>query len=124
MPTLIINRDSGYADSLRAYKLLLDGHEVGKIRGGESKSFTVSAGEHTIRAKIDWCSSPSESFVAADETVSFEVFSKLRGIRLLGAIFAIFNPNGYIGIRRLNTLQSNATYQKEEGEQDVHGNTH
>lgn len=124
MPTLIINRDSGYADALRAYKILLDSNEIGTIRAGESKSFTVSPGEHTIRAKVDWGTSSSEPFVAADGIVSFEIYSKLRGFRLLGTIFAMFNPHGWIGIRRLNKPQSNDTSQKEEGEQGVHGNTH
>ena len=122
MPDLIIQRDSGYADSLRAYKLILNGNEIGAIRGGESKSFPVDPGRHTIQAKIDWCSSPPEEFVAEDEPIAFEVFSKLRGFKLLGSIFALFNPRGWIGMRRVDASRGGATEIQTKGEQGVDPN--
>ena len=119
MPDLTIQRDSGYADSLRAYKVILDGNEIGLIRGGESKSFPVSTGQHTIQAKIDWCSSPPEQFVAEDDSIAFEVFSKLRGLKLASSIFALFNPRGWIGIRRVDALLADSTTTQSKGEQDT-----
>ncbi len=119
MPTLIINRDSGYANSLASYKLLLDGIQIGKIASGESKSFEVTPGEHTIQAKINWCTTTTESFIADVNETAFEVFSQLRGFRILGAIFAIFIPHSYIGIRRSEPVLRDQTHPENDGEQDV-----
>ncbi len=101
MPNVTIIRDSGYADSIRRYKGFLDGALVGKIASGESQTFDVLPGDHTVQVKIDWCSTPKVPFQAAEEPVAFECFSKLRGLRLPLAVLAIFNPKGWIGIRRL-----------------------
>ena len=122
MPNLTIQRDSGYADSLRAYKMILDGEEIGMVKSGESKSFPVSPGEHAIQAKIDWCSSSPEQFVAGDEPIAFEVFSKLRGFRVYGSLFALFNPRGWIGMRRVDSTISDTTTTQTNGEQGVDPN--
>ncbi|WP_143157916.1 hypothetical protein [Rubritalea squalenifaciens] len=117
MPDLIIQRDSGYADSLRAYKLILDGAEIGTIKGGESRSYHVDPGKHTIQAKIDWCSSPPEEFVADHEPIAFEVFSKVRGFKFLGAVFAAFNPQGWIGMRKVDATLGDTIPTQIKGEQ-------
>ena len=122
MPSLTVRRDSGYADSMRAYKLLLDGAEIGKIASGESKSFEVTPGEHTIQAKIDWCSTTPLSFTAENDEAAFEIFSKLRGFRILGAIIAIFMPRDYIGIKKVGPESPNRPQSKTDGEQDVDPN--
>jgi len=101
MPNVTINRDSGYADSIRRYKVFLNGTLVGKIASGQSQTFDIAPGDHTLQVKIDWSSTPKMSFRVADEPIAFECFSKLRGPRLFLALFAIFNPRGWIGIRRL-----------------------
>lgn len=58
--TIQIDRASGgLVDRLRAYRVILDGHEVGKIRRGERITFDVDPGRHEIYLKIDWCRSPT-----------------------------------------------------------------
>ena len=58
MSAIKIQRTSEFNNQLRHYKLFIDGHEVGIIADGETKYFTTSIGQHTVTAKIDWCSSP------------------------------------------------------------------
>jgi hypothetical protein len=101
MPTVIVKRDSGYADSIRSYKVFLDGALLGKVAPGQSQSFNVSSGDHVIQAKIDWASTPPVPFRLEEKPVTFECYSKLRGPRLMAACFAMFNPRGWIGIKRL-----------------------
>jgi hypothetical protein len=36
MASVTFTRDSGYADRMRAYKILLNGQTVGEIRNGET----------------------------------------------------------------------------------------
>ena len=124
MPTLNVKRDSGYADSIRAYKLFLDGIYLDKIRPGETKTYEISSGEHTIHGKIDWCSTSRLVFHADDTPQSFEIYSKLRGRRLFTAFLAIFNPQGWIGMRQSNDLldRDSLHEEQEEGEQDASSN--
>lgn len=46
---------------MRDYKIYIDGQQVGTIGNGETKNFTTTEGQHTVTAKIDWCSSPTIS---------------------------------------------------------------
>lgn len=81
---LIVSRDSGYADVLRQYAIILDGKIAGEIGNGETMEFPIGPGKHRIAAKIDWCTTPALEFTAsADESSSLQVRSNLRGPQLL-----------------------------------------
>ena len=65
-------RQGGWRDLLRAYQVLIDDQNVGLIRRGEVREIGVTPGVHTIRLKIDWCSSrelPIE--IKAGEAIGF-----------------------------------------------------
>jgi len=47
-----------WVDRLRAYRILVDGQERGKIRRGESVVLEVDPGPHDVQVRIDWCRSP------------------------------------------------------------------
>ena len=88
---LIVSRDAGYADRLRAYAIFLDDVKIGEIRNGETKEFSVDPGRHCISAKIDWCRTPNLDFTAEEgDSLSFLVGSNLRGFRLFWAIWYVF----------------------------------
>jgi hypothetical protein len=38
--------------------VLIDRHEVSRLKSGEERSFPLEAGRHEVQLKIDWCSSP------------------------------------------------------------------
>jgi hypothetical protein len=104
MVTLTVSRDSGYVDNLRAYHILLDGKKIGKLKNGETREFTVDPGSHSIKAKIDWCSSQTLDFTATDgEPLVFHVKSNLRGMRL-SLIFwkVLFAPDSYLHLERIS----------------------
>ena len=58
MATIKIQRTSEYINSLRNYRLFIDGQKIGTIANGKTKEFEITAGRHSIVGKIDWCSSP------------------------------------------------------------------
>ena len=69
MATIKIKRKSHLMNMARNYKIFIDGEFVGKISNGATAEFPVTAGKHTVTAKIDWCSSPTVSVeVGTDET--------------------------------------------------------
>ncbi len=66
-------REGGYRDRVRAYKVMLDGEEVGAIKHGETHEQPIDAGQHELRIKIDWSGSPTETFtVEPGATVEFD----------------------------------------------------
>jgi hypothetical protein len=98
MTNLTVVRDSGYADRLRAYKIVLDGIAIGSIKNGETKTFPIAPGQHSLSLRIDWCGSKSVEFAAADGTsVVFEAKSNLRGPKIVGALWrSIFAWNSWL----------------------------
>ena len=57
MATIEFQRTNEYHNRYRDIKLFVDGQQIGLISNGEKKSFSIAPGNHTIIAKIDWCSS-------------------------------------------------------------------
>lgn len=100
MATLRITRDKGYADLVRTYIVMVDGKKIGELRNGESKEFAISPGDHSITAKIDWCSSKTLRFHVKDgDTLSFDICSNLRGLKILLVLwYALFERDSYLQI--------------------------
>lgn len=57
MPRIIINRTQMYPDSLRKYKIELDGQPAGSVGAGESLILEVAPGDHEVRARLDFSKS-------------------------------------------------------------------
>jgi hypothetical protein len=104
MPILEIRRDSGYADRLRAYEVLVDSAVVGELRDGEVKQFPIATGDHELRIKIDWCGSiPVKFNVGEGEVAAFEANSALRGGAIMGALWrALVARNTYVKLNRVS----------------------
>lgn len=49
---LIIRRGTTWQDYVRAYKILVDGVEVGEVRRGGTLTLQVTEGQHTVQARI------------------------------------------------------------------------
>ena len=56
MTNLTVVRDSGYADRLRAYTIVLDGVVIGTIRNGENKNISNRPGTpfHIFEDRLVW----------------------------------------------------------------------
>jgi hypothetical protein len=67
MPKIVITRAAEWANRLRGVGLYLDGKRIGSIANGETKSFDLSPGMHTLEARIDWCSSRLQEFTSSGE---------------------------------------------------------
>lgn len=102
MARLKVTRDSGYADLVRAYAVIVDDKKIGELRNGESKEFLISAGDHSIAARIDWCGSKTHQFRVNDgDSLSFNISSNLRGIRILLATwYVLFDRDSYLQIEK------------------------
>ena len=110
MSSLTIKRDSGYADRLRRYRVLVDGSEIGKIGNGETKTFQVAPGKHELLLKIDWCRSKPIEFLASEgASVTFLAKSNLRGLKLVAALwYALFAWNSWLVLERCGSDSKSA----------------
>jgi len=100
--TITIARGAGYADWFRAYHVMLDGEEIGRIGNGETKSFAITPGQHRLALKIDWCGSNELSFsTAVDNLLTFQCDCACRGLRLLTGFYYVFwAKNRYLWLKR------------------------
>ena len=99
MATLTVRRDEGWADSLRRYRIILDGVEIGRL--GESLVLRQEIGEgpHTIEANIDWHGSQPLRFDSQPGEQTVIVSSPLRGWRVfLAAFYVIFRTREYLNL--------------------------
>lgn len=96
-----INRATGYVDKTRSYKVMVDEHQIGVINDGETKSFILPDGEHTIYLKIDWCRSNKLKFAIKEgETLEFDCGNALKGWKiLLDMLYVTILKNHYLWIK-------------------------
>lgn len=95
---VILKRGKSFTDKMRAYKVLFDRTEIGKIRQGDLMQFSVPEGKHTLQLKIDWCTSKPVTFELTQQPITFECGSKTA----IKAIFsAFFKKNDYIWLNRV-----------------------
>ena len=102
MTSITVTRDSGYADALRAYAVKIDGKEIGKLMPGESATYPVTPGQHTLQASIDWCGSKAVPFSVQDgANAAFSLHSALRGLWIFLALwYVLFDRSGYLVLNR------------------------
>lgn len=100
MNLIRIQRDSGYADRVRAYKVVVDGNVIGEIKNGQQIEFQIEPGRHELYLKVDWCQSHIIEFEMKQDDIEFECGSNLRGLKIFLSIFYVtFFRKDYIWLR-------------------------
>lgn len=103
MATIRILRTSEFANRIRNYQIYLDGKKVGTVANGETMKFDTTIGEHTLIAKIDWCSSQETKFnIEQTEIREFKVggFKNGNWIMPIGVMLSVF---GFVLNKYVNT---------------------
>lgn len=104
MAQIEITRSSEYANRLRSIKIFIDNEHAGSISNGETKSFDVSEGSHSVQAKIDWGRSNTVTIeIGKDEKKSLKMTS-----------FAKHNPLGTLAAIYYTTIASDRYLRLEE----------
>jgi hypothetical protein len=74
MPKITISRKQEWNNRLRHFTIYLDGQKLGSVGNGEVKTFDIPDGNHSMRAKVDWCGSRELEFsITGDETKYFKL---------------------------------------------------
>jgi hypothetical protein len=102
-----INRQAAYwRDTLRAYKVVVDGEEVGRIRDGETLDFVVPPGSHRLRLKIDWTGSKELTFLVRHGEIRSFSSSPFQGLAIVTLLRSIFQHDRYITLRDDGSLRA------------------
>jgi hypothetical protein len=97
---VLLRRAAQVADMLRAYKIFVDGEEVGTIRRGKEVSLDVAPGEHSIWLRIDWAESNKLDILSDGSRLELECGSNFAGWRtFLGVAHAVSARPGYLWLR-------------------------
>jgi hypothetical protein len=94
-----LSRVKRVRDAGCAYKVLLDGEKVGKIRAGKVLAFDVAPGPHQLQCSVDRATSPEVPFVAGDADLVFEC--EAGEGRLSAKFDARYNRGTYLQLRQL-----------------------
>ena len=98
---LSLKRNSQWANRLRAFKILIDGKMVAKIKNKESIDLDLDPGVYRIQVKIDWCKTKALNItIQPYQTVRLETGCHYRGWKLW-VPFIIFyylfiSPSSYL----------------------------
>ena len=83
-------------DALRAYRIVIDGIEVGKLRQGGKIVLEHAPGTAVIGARIDWCSAPPLRVeIRPGEDCVVEV-ANAKGLEGLRAEIELRDPGNYL----------------------------
>lgn len=100
-----IIRKNAFMDLFRAYRVLLDGKEVGRIKNGKQLRLEVPSGIHHLQLKIDWCYSNKVEFEIehSSEFLEFECGNNYTGKRVfLGVLNVLGSDKPYLWLKAKN----------------------
>jgi len=92
-----VHRQQGfYRDSLRQYRVRIDGSPVGTMTPGETEDFVVPPGRHGVRLTLDrfWTSREAVLEIHADEVADFTCRPSASAIPSL--VLGLVCPRRYI----------------------------
>lgn len=94
-----IERARTLIDAARRYRVLLDGTECASLTTGETATFDVEPGTHTVQIAIDWGRSPTMTVdVPAGETE--RLVCRPRRNLLTSLYYATFGRDRYVALSR------------------------
>ena len=120
MATLRLTRaPKGRADRLRAYRVVVDGEPVARIKPGESRDIAVQPGSRRICMKMDWVRSRVlQLTISAGEVISVRCYDRMNP--LLWPYWATFGRKSYIGLEvTVEDSASHKMYRTAAGVQGV-----
>ena len=92
---ITLRRPAEVTNSGRRYKIYVDGVKVAAIRVGKTIEIPVAAGPHTVKAKLDWCSSPEVTVDVAPGRPSGLTVGTFGSVRKM-LMNQLFYPSKYL----------------------------
>jgi hypothetical protein len=103
MATVRIRRDtSPFNDRLRAYRVVVDSRELGRLGWAQTIDLPVELGAHQLCVRIDWTGSPTVPFsISAGEVAEFVCRSRRPALwGTLAVIQSIWRRDNWLTLQR------------------------
>lgn len=84
---IVVDRIHHYRDTIRRYHVEIDGQRVGQIRDNDHVAFEVAPGQHVVRLRLLWISSPKYLVEVAPGTESWVTCGPNGGIMQAWRLF-------------------------------------
>jgi hypothetical protein len=98
--TIVLTRArGGWRDRARSYAVMIDAHEVAKVRRGQRLELPVAPGRHEVYLFIAWCRSPTVTVHAQPGEV-IQLFCEPAGSAREGLQAVTRNADVYIKLVR------------------------
>lgn len=94
---LVIRRQPGSSSILRAFRVLVDGNQVGRLRQDGELAVDVEPGTHAVQIKVDWAGSKPLEVTAGPGEVIRLVCETAPFTKGFASIFR--QPSEYIKLR-------------------------
>jgi hypothetical protein len=99
--TIQVSRPRG-RDGLRAYRVVVDGRPVAKLRQGRTCAVAVAPGHHRLYLRLDWWLRCPEVEVALAPGASAGFLCRPRGGVMDGLDLVESNPGAYLELARVH----------------------
>ena len=98
--TIAVSRSAGGRDALRAYRVVVDGRPVARLRRGQLRVVAVSAGRHRLYVRLDWWLRCPEVEVEVRPGERAEFVCSARGGAVEGGFLVESDPRHYLELVR------------------------
>jgi hypothetical protein len=94
----VFRESAAWTDRMRAYRLVVDGHERGMVKEGETLEIDLWPGEHQVWMKIDWVRSRKLKVNGGEEV---ELRCRGNSNPLLALLYVTIWRHDYIALDRV-----------------------
>jgi hypothetical protein len=98
--TITVSRSKGRRNALRAYRVVVDGKAVARLRRGQMQVIAVGPGRHRLHARLDWWLRCPEVAVELGPGERAEFVCSARGGALEGGFLVESAPGRYLEFTR------------------------
>jgi hypothetical protein len=98
--TITVARPAGLRDGLRAYRVVVDGRAVARLRRGQLRTIAVSPGRHRLYVRLDWWLRCPEVEVVLAPADRADFLCRPRGGVLEAGFLVESDPGNYLELTR------------------------
>lgn len=99
-------RERAMMDYFRAYKILVNGKQVGTVKNGMDFKLEVTPGNYLIQLQIDWCYSNSVEIEINNENVILKCGNNFKGKGVFKGVFNVLGAKGDYLWLKANDLEA------------------
>src|SRR5690242_13723550 len=99
---LVIQRSRDYTGLARRLNVYLDGIQIGSVKSGDTETFMVAPGQHSLYVRMDWKRSDALSLnLESGTTTNLLCGSTITGWKIILSLFYMLSSIPAFYVRRV-----------------------